>query len=221
MSGSIISIVREVEIRLNSESIFRIFVIAPVGLGVYESKMWPTMLGFEPKKAIQRICGLPDAHEMGKSLAHSLTVISRVLHHMLCSIFLPHDGNRDEVSYYEAFLIDSILTRRRIHLGHLMMMYMIACCQSTTRVIPYDHFLTRVFKDVDVDLSREMNFEALNTYDKYDDQSMGMMKFDKGLNGSWVRKVEKAPTQAWGQGQAHPGVENEAEIQEIEDEVDP
>ena len=93
-----------------------------------------------------------------------------------------------------------------------MMMYMIACCQSTTRVIPYDHFLTRVFKDVDVDLSRETDFETPNTYDTHDDQSIGRMKFDKALNGSWVRKVEKAPAQAWGQGQAHPGVEEETEI---------
>ena len=175
MGGLIIYIVREVKIRLDSKSIFRIFDIAPVGLGVYESKMWPTMRGFEPKEAIKRICELPDTHEMGKSLAHSLMVISRVLHHMLCSIFLPHDEHRDEVSYYEAFLIDSILTGRQIHLGHLMMMYMISCCQSTTRVIPYDHFLTRVFKDVDVDLSRETKFEAPNIYDKYDDQSMGIM----------------------------------------------
>ncbi|KAL6345098.1 hypothetical protein AAG906_013581 [Vitis piasezkii] len=44
-------------------------------------------------------------------------------------------GHRDEVSYYETFLIDSILTGRRIHL--------------------------RVFKDVIVDLSREgVQFEA-------------------------------------------------------------
>ena len=93
MGGSIISIVRGVEIRLDSESIFRIFDIALVGLGVYESKIWPTMLGFEPKEAIKRICGLLDAHGMGKSLAHSLMVINRVLHHMLCFIFLPQDGH--------------------------------------------------------------------------------------------------------------------------------
>ncbi|RVW21880.1 hypothetical protein CK203_108514 [Vitis vinifera] len=56
-------------------------------------------------------------------------------------------GHRDEVSYLEAFLIDSILTGRRIHVGYLMMMHMISCCKSTTRVLPYDRFLTRVFKD--------------------------------------------------------------------------
>ncbi|KAL6336078.1 hypothetical protein AAG906_010350 [Vitis piasezkii] len=73
-----------------------------------------------------------------------------------------------------------------IHLGYLMMMHMIACCESTTRVLSYGHFLTRVFKDVGINLSREMDFEAFNTYDTYGDQSMGMMKFEKDLDGSWA-----------------------------------
>ena len=79
-----------------------------------------------------------------------------------------------------------------------MIIHMFSCCESTTRVLPYDHFLTRVFKDADVDLSRETDFEAPNTYDMYDDQSMGRMKFAKALDGSWVRKVERALAQAWG-----------------------
>ena len=51
--------------------------------------------------------------------------------------------------------MDSIMTGRRIHLGYLMMMHMISCCESSTHVFPYGRFLTRVFKDVRVDLSRE------------------------------------------------------------------
>ena len=130
---------------------------------------------------------------MGKPSAHNLTIISRVLHHMLCSIFLPRGEHRDEVFYYKAFLIDSILTGRRIHLGYLMMMYMISCCESMTRVLPYGRFLTRVLKDIGVDLSKETNFEASNTYDTYDDQSMAMMKFEKALCGSWLRRAERTP----------------------------
>ena len=65
--------------------------------------------------------------------------------------------------------MDSILMGRQIHLGCLMMMHMILCCESTTRVLPYGRFLTKVFKDVEVDLSRETDFEALNTYDTYDE----------------------------------------------------
>ena len=139
--------------------------------------MWPIVPRFEPREAIKRICELVDAHGMGKPSAHNLTVISRVLSYA-------RDGHRDEVSYYEAFLIDSILTGRWIHLGYLMMMHLISCCESTTCVLPYGRFLTRVCKDVSVDLSRETNFEATNTYDMYDDQSMGKMKFEKAPNGS-------------------------------------
>ena len=126
-----------------------------------------------------------------------------------------------EVSYYEAFLIDSILTRRQIHLGYLIIMHMISCCKSTTRILPYGRFLTRVFKDVGIDLGRETNFEAPNAYDTYHDQSMGRTKFEKAPDGSWGRKAERTPTQARGQGQVHPGVEEEVEIREMKGGLDP
>ena len=110
---------------------------------------------------------------MGKPLAHSLIVPSQVLHHMICSILLPQGGHRDEVFYLEAFIVDSILTGRRIYVGFLMMMHMTSCYESTTQVLPYDRFLTQVFKDAGVDLSRETDFEAITSYDTYDEQSLG------------------------------------------------
>ena len=33
-------------------------------------------------------------------------------------------------------------------------------------------------------------------YDTYDDLSMGRMKFEKALDGSWVRRARRPPTQA-------------------------
>ena len=212
LGGPIISIVIGVEIQLDSESICHIFNISSIGLRMCESKAWPIALGFKPREVIQRMCGLADAQGMGKPLAHSLTVINRVFHHMICSILLPRSGHQDEISHLEPFLIDSILTRRRIHVGYLMMMHMISCCESTTRVLPYGRFLTRVFKDVGVDLSRETDFEGPGIYDTYDEQSLGQMKFDKAPDGSWIGRVERPPAQAKGQGQVHPGVEDEAEI---------
>ena len=86
--------------------------------------------------------------------------------------------------------MDSILTRRRIHVGYLMMMHMISYCESTTRVLPYDRFLTRVFKDVEVNLSRETDFKTPTSFDTYDEQSLGQMKFKKALDGSWIRRAE-------------------------------
>ena len=80
--------------------------------------------------------------------------------------------------------MDLILIGRRIHVGYPMMMHMISCLESTTRVLPYDRFLTRVFRDVEVDLSREMDFEAPTNYDTYDEQSLGRMKFKKAPDSS-------------------------------------
>ena len=194
MGGPITFTVRGVEICLDPDNICYIFDIALVGLRVYRPKMWPIMLGFEPKEAIQSICKLLDAHGMGKPLAHNLTIINRVLHYMLCFIFLPQGRHQDKVSYYETFLINSILTRRRIHLGYLTMMHMIACCKNITRVLTYGSFLTKVFNNADVDLSRKTNFKAPSTYNTYDDQFIGRMKSEKALDGSWVRKAERAPT---------------------------
>ena len=44
------------------------------------------------------------------------------------------------------------------------------------------------------------------------------MKFEKAPNGSWIRRAER---QVRGQGQMHPGAEENAEIKEMEDGSDP
>ena len=89
LGDPIISTVRGVEIQLDPESICHILDIALVGLRVYESKVWPIVPSFELREVIQRMCSIANAQGMGKPLTHSLTVSSRVLHHMICSILLP------------------------------------------------------------------------------------------------------------------------------------
>ena len=56
----VLSTVRGVEIKLSLESIYRILDIPSVGLRVYEAKAWPTVPGFEPREAVQRLCKLAD-----------------------------------------------------------------------------------------------------------------------------------------------------------------
>ena len=167
------------------------------------------------------MCRLAEAEGIDKPSTHSLTMISRVLHYMICFILLPRGEHRDKVSYFEAFLMDSILTGRWIHVGYLMMMHMISCCESTTRILPYGRFLTRVFKDVGVDLSREADFEVSSIYNTYDEQFLGQMKFEKTPDGSWIRIAERPPTHAWEQGHVHHGVEEEVEIREMKGGLDP
>ena len=61
LGGPVMFTVRVVEIKLSLESICRILDIPSIGLQVYEVKAWPTMPGFEPREAVQRLCDLADA----------------------------------------------------------------------------------------------------------------------------------------------------------------
>nr|CAN81467.1 hypothetical protein VITISV_001978 [Vitis vinifera] len=66
--------------------------------------------------------------------------------------------------------------------------------------------------------ARETDFEAPTSYDTYDEQSLRRLKFEKAPDDSWIRRAEQ---QARGQGQMHPGAEDEAKIREMEDGLDP
>ena len=63
--------------------------------------------------------------------------------------------------------------------------------------------------------------QAPTSYDTYDEQSLGRMKFEKALDGSWIRRAKRPPAQARGQGQMHPGVKEEAKIREMKGGLDP
>ena len=54
-----------------------------------------------------------------------------------------------------------------------MMMHMIACHESMTRVFSYGRFLSLVFQETGIGLIKETKFEAPSIYDTYNDQSMG------------------------------------------------
>ncbi|KAL6321490.1 hypothetical protein AAG906_018459 [Vitis piasezkii] len=102
-----------------------------------------TVRGVEIRLSPESICRILDIPSMGKPSTHSLTVTIRVFHHMICSILLPRGGHRDEVSYLEAFIMDSILTGRRIHVGYLMMMHMISALRALPSFQGYRVDLTR------------------------------------------------------------------------------
>ena len=70
-------------------------------------------------------------------------------------------------------------------------------------------------------MSRETDFKAPSIYNTYDEQPLGQMKFEKAPDGSWIRRAERPPTQARGQGHVHSGVEEEVKICEMENGLDP
>ena len=67
---------------------------------------------------------------------------------------------------------------------------MVACCESKTRILLYGRIMTRVFKAFGIDLILEDEVEEPSPYDTYNGMSMGRMKFEKVVDGSWVHPVE-------------------------------
>ena len=101
----------------NEEKICEILGIQSKGDREYESKSWPSIEGFVVRDAIELLCEGPVPYGHGKLNVHSLTPSSHVLHHILTYSLVSRGGHRDEVSYFEAFLVYSIIVGRRLNIG--------------------------------------------------------------------------------------------------------
>ena len=54
----------------------------------------------------------------------------------LAIVSSPCGGYRDEVSYLEAFLLDSLNVQHCVDLSYLMLQHMTVCTETTRRVLP-------------------------------------------------------------------------------------
>ena len=132
------------------------------------------MEGFKDVEAIQRLCGYPKS---SRPTSHSLTVLSRTLQHMILYIFIPKGGHRDNVSFLEAFLVDCILTKRKVNIGYIIFRHMKACSLSEDSVLPYGMFITKIVKYFNVNLRNETVGKKLKSFDTYDWASLRRMHF--------------------------------------------
>ena len=79
----------------------------------------------------------------------------------------------------------------RVNFGYTMLNHMIACCESTTRVLPYGHFLKKVFREFGLDLSTETESDKVFVFDTYTESTIRRMKFMKLEDGEWRRMGDK------------------------------
>ena len=83
---------------------------------------------------------------------------------MISYIFIPK-GHRDDVSFLETFLIDNILTKRKINMGYIIFQHMKACSLSEDLVLPYGMFITKIVKYFNVNLRNETDEKKLKSFD--------------------------------------------------------
>ncbi|KAJ9685258.1 hypothetical protein PVL29_017332 [Vitis rotundifolia] len=125
---------------------------------------WPRVEGFKPAEAVHRLCGY---QKSSRPTSHSLTVLSCILQHMISYIFIPKGGHRDDVSFLEAFLVDSILTKRKINTGYIIFRQMKTCSLSEDLIVKY----------FNVNLQNEIDGKKLKSFDTYDWASLYRMHF--------------------------------------------
>ncbi|WJZ87432.1 hypothetical protein VitviT2T_006811 [Vitis vinifera] len=183
--GPITTTINGVQINFDVAELCKILDIPNEGVCLYEAKKWPRVEGFKAAEAIQRLCGYPKS---GRPTSHSLTVLSHILHHMISYIFIPKGGHRDDVSFLEAFLVDSILTERKVNIGYIFFWHMKACSLSEDSVLPYGMFITKIVKYFNVNLRNETDGKKLKSFDTYNVASLRHMHFFRKKYGSWARK---------------------------------
>lgn len=112
---------------------------------------------------------------------------------MINYIFISKEGHKDDVSYFEGFLVDSILTRRIINMGYKIFQHMKKCTDNTSFVLPYGMFITKIMKAFDVKLRGELEIQKLKGYHIYNIATLGCMKFELMHDEAWRRKDNVQP----------------------------
>ncbi|WKA05351.1 hypothetical protein VitviT2T_023324 [Vitis vinifera] len=195
--GPITTTINGVQIVFYVAGLCQILEIPNEGVCLYEAKKWPRVEGFKPAEAIQRLCGYPRS---SRPTSHLLTVLSRILHHMISYIFIPKGGHRDDISFLEAFLVDSILTERKVNISYIIFQHMKACSISEDSVLPYGMFITKIVKYFNVNLRNETDGKKLKSFDTYDRASLRRMHFVRKKDGSWARKSSVLPSELPSEG---------------------
>ena len=140
--GSLISsTLQGVEFDIGTSELCHLLSIPNISARVFESKTWPQVDGFDPTTAVCRLTG-STAHRVGRLQASSLTHEAHLLHQIVGHCILPCGGHWNEVSYFDTFLLDSILVRHPMDFGRLMIKHMISSHSVARRVLPYGRLFT-------------------------------------------------------------------------------
>lgn len=125
-----------------------------------------------------------------KPSAGSLSVRARLSHHIICKCILPREGHRNEVSYYEVFLIDSILGEHKLHLGYILVRHLIQCIQGRVLVTHFGRVFTPIFMYMGIDLILEDDVQRPTHYDTFNASTLACMKIAKGPSVNRTAQIE-------------------------------
>ena len=157
---------------------------------VYDSNSWPILPNFNPQQALRRLCK-PNTLSL-KPKSKDLTLEARLVLLFVQHNILPRGGHMSEPSYFDLWLVDSILSGRKVNLGYLILQHMANVLSSTHSVLPYGMILSTVFQAFDLNLDSESDIRVSKRSDAIDCASISRLGYEY-VGGRWVEKGRHAP----------------------------
>ncbi|KAI5648970.1 hypothetical protein M9H77_34975 [Catharanthus roseus] len=82
----------------------------------------------------------------GKNAASEVRLPERLLHHMISNIIIPNMGHNSSMTNMHSFVMLALHEYRRMNFGFMAIEHMLSTQTSSTKCLPYGHFLTKVFQ---------------------------------------------------------------------------
>ena len=118
-----------------------------------------------------------------KPIANDLTLETRLVHHFICTIFLPKTRRYEHVTDRELFFLWAYMTNLRIDLPMYILDQMYKATMHKVS-LPYEMFLTKVIKYFKVDLNDEIKRVPKAISDEYNEKTLKRMGYElKDKNG--------------------------------------
>ncbi|KAI5672174.1 hypothetical protein M9H77_12538 [Catharanthus roseus] len=128
--------------------------------------------------------------QMHKNITHQYVTsriaytYGRLLHHMISNIIIPNVGHKSSITNLHSFVILALHEHRIMNFGYMAIVHILATQTSSTKCLPYDCFLTKVFQYFVLNLIGVGDpIGAGKIYNKHTLKRMGFEKNEEGMLG--------------------------------------
>lgn len=101
LRGSIFTSIKAIEITFDVYHLYAILEILNGGICIFEFRNWPKVEGFILREVFQRLCGFPFDTITICPPTNSLTILSRLLYHMVTYILIPKGSQKDDCQFFQ------------------------------------------------------------------------------------------------------------------------
>ncbi|KAK9125983.1 hypothetical protein Scep_014829 [Stephania cephalantha] len=137
-------------IKVTPNVIRTIFNIPKGAFHCYESKWWPSVVGFDAVSVCNMLTGRSDIFVSRPPRCCEVTIESRLIHRQIIHGLVPRigSGSFSRMTFYEVFLVWSIVTGKSVDLAYIIVRYMLKASMDPKSALLYGNHLGKLFATV-------------------------------------------------------------------------